>query len=124
MKLLFTSLLIIVSVNAFAQSSNYDLLIKAGLDDYNKRLTQQALVNFEKAHSLDSTRVEAYYYTGITLANSCHESGNLCNEAITMLSTAININPKFRKSFYNRGVCFLRLNMFKQAIADLTRLLK
>jgi tetratricopeptide (TPR) repeat protein len=124
MKLLLTSLLIILYINAFSQSSNFDQLIKTGIDYYNKGLTQQALANYEKAHSIDSTRVEAYYYTGIALANSCHQTGNLCTEAITMLSTALNINPKYRNSFYNRGVCFLRLNMFSQAIVDFDNAIK
>jgi tetratricopeptide (TPR) repeat protein len=124
MKLLLTYLFIIFSLNAFSQSSNYDLLIKAGLDDYNKGLTQQALANFEKAHSLDSTRVEAYYYTGVTIASICQQTGQSCNGAIEMLSTAINIKPSFRKSYYNRGVCFLRIGYYKEAISDFNSAIK
>lgn len=124
MKTILTTFLIIFTLNAFSQSAKYDLLIKNGLDNYNKGLNQQALEYFEKAHSIDSTRVESYYYAGITLATSCHQTGSLCNEAITMLSTAIKINPNFRKSFYNRGVCFLGLSMFKQAVADFDNAIK
>jgi tetratricopeptide (TPR) repeat protein len=110
--LLFTSLI------ANCQVSNYDLHIKNGLDYYSKGLIQQAMAEFQRAHSIDSTRVEAYYYTGISIATICQQTGNSCMGAIEMLTTSINIDPNYRNSYYNRGVCFLRFNMFSDAIKD------
>jgi tetratricopeptide (TPR) repeat protein len=124
MKSLLASLSIIFSLNSFSQNSKYDLLIKTGLDNYNKGLNQRALENFESAHKLDSTRVEAYYYTGVTIASICQQTGRSCDGAIEMFSPAINIKPSFRKSYYNRGVCFLRIGYYKEAINDFTRAIK
>ncbi len=124
MKRLLTFLLIILSISSYSQSIKYDILIKTGLEKYTNGLNQQALEYFEKAHSLDSTRVEAYYYTGVTIATICQQTGQSCSGAIEMLTIAINIEPTFRKSYYNRGVCFLRIGYFKEAIEDFTKALK
>jgi tetratricopeptide (TPR) repeat protein len=117
-KNIFTSLLLLLTLLVNAQVSNYDSHIKNGLNYYNKGLTQQAMNEFQQAHSIDSNRVEAYYYTGVTIASICQQSGNSCVGAIEMLTTSINIDPTYRNSYYNRGVCFLRINMLQEAISD------
>ena len=121
---IFTALLLFVSLLANSQVSNYDSHIKNGLNYYSKGLTQQAMNEFQQAHSIDSNRVEAYYYTGVTIASICQQSGNSCVGAIEMLTTSINIDPTYRNSYYNRGVCFLRLNMFQDAINDFDKAIK
>lgn len=120
--LLFLS--VITSVSLFAQSSQYDLFIQNGLDYLNEGQTQQAMTAFQNAHALDSMRVESYYYTGIAIATICYQTGQSCEGAIEMLTTAINIDPDFRKGYYNRGVCFLRINLYDNAINDFTMAIK
>ena len=123
MKNLIFFIFITSAATLFGQS-NYNLLIENGLDYYYKGQQQQALTEFQKAHAIDSTRVESYYYTGIAIATICYQTGESCEGAIEMLTTAINIDPDFRKGYYNRGVCFLRINLYKNAIDDFTLAIK
>ena len=97
----------------YCQTSTYDSFINKGLEYYYSGNYQNALLEFQKAHTFDSTKVDAYYYSGVALASECYNSGTLCNEAIKMLSIAINIDPNYRKTFYNRGICFLRIGIFE-----------
>jgi len=123
-KTLILFILLSISLLNNAQVSNYDSFIKKGLDCYSKGLTQEAMNEFQLAHSLDSNRVESYYYTGVVIADICHQSGQSCDGAIEMLTTSININPTFRKAYYNRGVCLLRINYLKDAIQDFNEAIK
>jgi tetratricopeptide (TPR) repeat protein len=116
-KSLFLFISLIATAQLFAQSK-YQLHIDNGLNHFSTGDFKSALVEFQKAHALDSTRVDSYYYSGVALAGTCRQTGDLCREAITMLNVAINIDPTFRKSFYNRGVCFLKVGFFEQAIKD------
>lgn len=120
-KILILFLFISISLANNAQVSNYDSFIKKGLDLYAKGQLQQAMTAFQNAHSIDSTRVDAYYYTGITIATICQQSSNSCEGAIEMLTTSINIDPTFRNSYFNRGVCFQKINMFQEAINDFNK---
>lgn len=82
---------------------------------------KSALDMFQKAHSYDSSRVQSYYYTGIIIASICYETGKSCTDAIEMLTTSINIDPTFRNSHYNRGICFQKISMFHEAIDDFNK---
>ena len=124
MKNLISLFLIAISFTSFAQSSQYDLFIQNGLGYLGKNQYQQAMVEFQKAYNLDSTKVESYYYTGVTITNICFQTGESCQGAIEMLTTSININPNFRKAYYNRGVCLLRIGYLKDAINDFNNAIK
>lgn len=82
------------------------------------------MVEFQKAYNLDSVRIESYYYTGVTIGSICFQTGESCQGAIEMLTTSININPAFRKAYYNRGVCLLKLGYLKDAINDFNNAIK
>ncbi len=123
-KALTFSTLYLITILTFSQVTLYDSHIKNGLDYYRKGLIQQAINEFQLAHSLDSNRVESYYYSGVVIADICYQSGQSCDGAIEMLTTSINIDPAFRKAYYNRGVCLLRVNYLKEALQDFNEAIK
>ena len=105
---------------SFSQT-NYEKLIDEGLELLKQRNIPAALIKYEQAYKLDSTRVEANYGLGTAYQFQCEEQGKNCSLALKFLDNAIKIEGSYRNSYYNRGCVKNKLGNYKSAIIDFNK---
>lgn len=96
-------------------------MIAIGRKLYSEAKYQEAELVYTTLIQEDSSRVEAYYFMGVTKGMLCHNLHEGCDESILYLSKAIAIDPTFRKAYYNRALSELHLEEYNKAISDLNK---
>ena len=116
MKNLILLFFISLSFNSFAQQSEYDKLVEKGLQFLLQQNIPAAIIKYEQAYKLDSTRVEANYGLGTAHQFYCIKNGAHCLTALTYLNKAIKINDSYRNCYNNRGSIKNIIKNYKGAI--------
>ena len=93
--------------------NNSEALKKRGTAYYDLGQMQSALVDLNKAISLDSTDENAF----CTRAN-IYESRNRDLDAIVDYGKALAIDAKFTQAYINRGLSYYNLNCFAEGLDD------
>jgi len=102
-------------------SMGYDSLISNGLHSVKQNNIENAINLFIEAIDYDSSRVEAFYYLGTSYLTLCQFRDTLCEESHFVLSKALDIDPQYRKVYYNRGLSRICLYDFKGALHDFNK---
>jgi tetratricopeptide (TPR) repeat protein len=98
--------------NRVAIKYEYKLkLIKKAKLEIEKQTYDTAIQDCSKATELDSTYIDAYYYTGI--ANNEKKE---YNKAIEYFKKGINLSPNHAKSWNHMGFSYEKLDQFDKAI--------
>lgn len=100
------------------QHNNFEKLFEKGQALLKNGDIKKAYSTFDELIKLDSSRVEGYYGAGVAYSLLCNFDSTYCNEAIKLLSSAIYINPRYRRVHYNRGVCYFKKEAFYDALDD------
>ena len=124
MKNLILLFFISLSFNSFAQQSEYDKFIEEGKKKLQNNELSLALIQFQQAIKIDSSKIKGHYGVGVVQAAFCHQLNIYCNEAISTLSYVIELDPNNGKSYYNRGNCKNTTGHFSDAILDLNIAIK
>ncbi len=77
---------------------------------------EEAILLYKKALVLDPLRVAVKVNLGMALMYSNH-----LEEAVTILNSAIEMNPQFPSSHYRLGLCYLLLGKAEPAIAEIEK---
>jgi tetratricopeptide (TPR) repeat protein len=77
---------------------------------------QKALIDFEKAMSIDSNVAESYNRRGVLFANS----GDI-DKALDDFSKAVKLNAKHAGAYTNRASIYLKKRDLQKAISDCTK---
>lgn len=117
MKNLTLLLLITFSINSFAQTE-YNKLVEEGKTQLQANQLSLALVKFQEAIKLDSSKIDGHYGLGVTQAAICHRQAKFCNEAIETLSYVIKLDSNFNRAYFNRAQCRLNKLDYYNAISD------
>lgn len=96
------------------QSPTRATLVKEGLEKLASGRPEEALLDAQKAISLDAYSAEAYYLR----ARAAHDIG-LKQEALKDYDKAIAIDPRFTKALVNRALIKGGLGNLKGALTDL-----
>lgn len=115
--------LITLSFNSFAQTE-YDKLVEEGLQLLIQQNAPAAILKYEAAYKIDSTKVEANYGLGVAYLYDCQYNGNNCFTSLSYLNTAIKIDENYRNGYYNRGQCKTFLKDLNGALKDYTKAIK
>lgn len=100
---------------------DYDTLIEEGkLLAINNRI-DSAIVLFNKAIEVDRKRVEAYYGLGFSYSQNCFRNHLDCEKSISYFNKSAEIDPSYRRIYYNRALCKNILLDYKSAIDDLDK---
>jgi len=115
---MYFRILFIVLVGFVISSCQSDIeksqeLFEVGLDQFQYRNYEEALITFEQVIDYDSDNFEAYYFRG-----NCFMNMGDFNAAIKEFSEAIVVKPNYAEAYANRGQAKFYLNGFKAACAD------
>jgi len=123
MKKLSLILFVIISSNSFGQTE-YDKLVEEGLQLLIQQNIPAAILKYDQAFKIDTTKVEANYGLGVAYLYDCQSKGANCFIALSYLNTAIKIDNTYRNGYFNRGRCYTLLKDYKNAIKDLSLAIK
>lgn len=123
MKKLTLILLIAISFNSFAQTK-YDKLVEEGLQLLIQQNVPAAIIKYEAAYKIDSTKVEVNYGLGIAYLNNCQEKNVNCNKSLLFLNKAIQIDDSYRKGYFNRSQYKGLIGNYKEALIDINSAIK
>ena len=109
-------------VNEEHQETNnqlrYDKLINDA-DAALKKNIEDALNKYTLAIKIDSSKVEALYGLGVVYSFDCFSDKKDCPKAIEYLTKAIQVNPKYRRAYFNRSICKTMIGDMNSALSDL-----
>lgn len=104
----------------FARAFMHQLQLKTDKNRDNssfvKENNMQAIADYDKALSLDSRLVYAWFNKG----NIFFAADDLTS-AIQCFTEALNIDPSFGAALFNRGISYLKTGNKRQAFADLSK---
>ena len=103
--------LLLISTAAFSQSAKE--LTQKGRELYEKNEFMEALLNLNKAITIDPNYAPAYFLRGNIKDNFEDRHG-----AMKDYNTAVEKNPKFSDAFFARGNVKMKLQDYYGAIAD------
>ena len=125
MKTLFpiVILALLISCKSSEAPSIINLVEKGNrqLDNYH---IDSAIATFQKAVSLNPNAPEGHYGLGVAKAISCYQHKGGCEEAIKHLKQVENINPNFKKTYFNIGTVYIALEEYPKAIRYLDKAIK
>ena len=101
------------------KTKRYEQLMHDGRDLAESGEYDEAILLFEQALALDTTKVEAYYGLGFAYGNKCREHSVGCDKSLYYLDHVIRIDSSYRYAYYNRAGCYMALEEFEKAIHDL-----
>jgi len=78
--------------------------------------TDSAIIIYQKIIEVYPNKPNGYYGKGVAKAILCHKNNSCCEEAIFLLRKTTLINPKFKKAFFNMGVCYSSMGMYPESI--------
>jgi tetratricopeptide (TPR) repeat protein len=116
--------LVFVVLTTKSYSQNYDSLVNDGLKLLQQGKPYQAIEKYNKALNIDSSKVDAIYGVGVAYLFICQSENKYCERSILYLNKSIEVNPKYRNSYYNRGRCKVLLEDYHGALADLNKAIK
>jgi len=77
-----------------------------------------ALAAYNQAVTLNSEKLDAYYYRGVMNLSYGNTEARLM-KAQADFSTVAEVNPNFNDTYYNRALCRIYLSDFSGAVNDL-----
>lgn len=118
MNISYTVLLITATISASAQKANYEKLTNEGLQSLIQKDIDSAIVKYNMAYKIDSSRVEANYGLGVAYLYRCQLKSISCKECLYFLDKSIHIDDSYRNGYFNRGKCKGSLKDYKGALTD------
>lgn len=101
----------------FQQKTGRELLDTA-LAHIDNEEYEKALGIYKKITKVDSLRMDGIYGQGISYSFMCDQNVSNCKKAISKFSEAISVDSTYKKLFYNRALCFFKLEQYTDAISD------
>jgi len=103
------------------EALDYETLIKQGQYFALNNQTDSAIIFFNRAVKVEGNRIEAYYGLGFSYSQNCFNNRTDCNKAIEYFNKAEEIEPNFRRIYFNRALCKIKLLDYESAIDDLDK---
>jgi tetratricopeptide (TPR) repeat protein len=101
-----------------AEKQKFEQLIEEGKGLAQSKKYDEAIEVFKEALKIDSNRVEPNYGLGYALGKSCEGKEERCKESLLYYNRAIEIDPDYRNSYFNRSFTRFMLGDFDGAIKD------
>lgn len=102
---------------------NYDTLVNQGQQYTANNDIDSAIVIYKKAIKIEKNKVEALYGLGLAYSQNCVNQRVDCEDAIELFDKVIEIDPHYKKVYYNRAVCKGKIFEYESAISDMDTLI-
>ncbi len=116
-KLLFTFMLVFSYIS---RGQTYIELVNQGNRFTEEKKYSEAINKYEQAILVDSTKPDAFYKIGFIYSVICYEKNKLCVESIRCFKKVNSIEPNYKKTDFNLGVCYLAIEKYDEAILYFT----
>ncbi len=111
MKKVFLFFVLLVVNFSFSQKSEADILFKKGVDSFEKKELDNAIIHFDKAKKLDALNDKIYKYLGF-----CYDKKFNNEKAIENYEKAIELNKENSDVLINLGLKYRFLNKLDKTL--------
>ncbi|MFN3916277.1 MAG: tetratricopeptide repeat protein [Flavobacteriales bacterium] len=105
----------------YEQELDYEATIEKGQLYIENNKIDSAIILFNEALKIDQNRVEAHYGLGFAYSKNCFNKRVDCEKAIELFAKVNEIEPNYRRVYYNQALCKGMLFDYKSAIIDMDK---
>jgi tetratricopeptide (TPR) repeat protein len=95
----------------------YRILYALGKNKIEQNDLEYAKLYFIKSLEIEPGQIESKYALGYCYSVDCSNGGD-CDTAIFYFNEVVKVNPLYRKTYYNRGVCRQYKKEYAEALKD------
>ncbi len=110
-----------ISINMYSQNTQCDQLVNEAFEYLKQGNLNLAVDKYNAALKIDANKLEAHYGLGVAYSATCLQNGGYCHEAINHFLKANEIKKGYRETYYNLGVCFIKVFNYQEAVSYLDK---